>query len=79
VRQCHARVVSSGRLCRHLMEVGKGLVTFGSAADYGAPNGLLTAEAGQPHATSQYGRSKLAATHVVLITPDSIVFCTQTW
>jgi len=54
------------RLAGTCKEVGAGLVTLGSAAEYGAPVGLLTAESDQPQPTSPYGRSKLAATHVVL-------------
>lgn len=47
-------------------EVGAGLLTLGSAAEYGAPIGLLTAESDLPRPTSAYGRSKLAASEVVL-------------
>lgn len=54
------------RLAGICHEFGAALVTLGSAAEYGAPVGLLTAESDQPQPTSPYGRSKLAATQVVL-------------
>lgn len=54
------------RLARTCHEVGAGLVTLGSAAEYGAPVGPLAAESDPPRPTSPYGRSKLAATQSVL-------------
>jgi nucleoside-diphosphate-sugar epimerase len=54
------------RLARTCRDVGAGLVTLGSAAEYGAPVGPLAAESDQPKPTSPYGRSKLAATQTVL-------------
>ena len=54
------------RLARTCLEVGAGLVTLGSAAEYGAPVGPLAAESDEPQPTSPYGRSKLAATQTVL-------------
>ena len=54
------------RLARTCHEVGAGLVTLGSAAEYGAPIGPLVAESDPPQPTSPYGRSKLAATQAVL-------------
>jgi nucleoside-diphosphate-sugar epimerase len=53
-------------LARTCNEVGAGLVTLGSAAEYGAPVGPLTTECDLPQPTSPYGRSKLAATEAVL-------------
>lgn len=53
-------------LARTCREVGAGLVTLGSAAEYGAPVSPLVAESDPPHPTSPYGRSKLAATLSVL-------------
>jgi NDP-hexose 4-ketoreductase len=61
-----ANVELIDRLARTCHEVGAGLLTLGSAAEYGAPIGLLTTESDEPQPTSPYGRSKLAATHVVL-------------
>lgn len=54
------------RLARTCQEVGAKLVTLGSAAEYGAPVGPLVTELDQPQPTSPYGRSKLAATQMVL-------------
>jgi nucleoside-diphosphate-sugar epimerase len=54
------------RLAGTCKEVGARLVTLGSAAEYGAPIGLLTAESDEAQPTSPYGRSKLAATQTVL-------------
>jgi nucleoside-diphosphate-sugar epimerase len=54
------------RLARTCQEVGAGLVTLGSAAEYGAPFGPLASESDLPRPTSPYGRSKLAATQMVL-------------
>lgn len=56
-------VETLARTCR---EVGAGLVTLGSAAEYGAPLGPLAVESDQPQPTSPYGRSKLSATEAVL-------------
>ena len=53
-------------LARTCEEAGAGLVTLGSAAEYGAPIGPLFVESDPPGPTSSYGRSKLAATEVVL-------------
>jgi nucleoside-diphosphate-sugar epimerase len=53
-------------LARTCREVGAGLVTLGSAAEYGTPVGPLVAESDPPRPTSPYGRSKLAATESVL-------------
>lgn len=53
-------------LARTCDETGAGLVTLGSAAEYGAPAGPLAAESDPPRPTSPYGRSKLAATETVL-------------
>lgn len=61
-----ANVALVERLAGTCMEVGTGLVTLGSAAEYGAPIGLLTAESDHPQPTGPYGRTKLTATHVVL-------------
>ena len=54
------------RLARICDDTGAGLVTLGSAAEYGAPAGPLAVESDTPQPTSPYGRSKLAATEAVL-------------
>jgi len=51
------------RTCR---EAGAGLLTLGSAAEYGVPVSPLVAESDPPRPTSPYGESKLAATRLVL-------------
>lgn len=53
-------------LARTCLEVGAPLVTLGSAAEYGAPAGPLAAESDPARPTTPYGRSKLAATELVL-------------
>jgi len=53
-------------LARNCREVGAGLLTLGSAAEYGVPVGALVAESDPSRPTSPYGEAKLAATQLVL-------------
>jgi nucleoside-diphosphate-sugar epimerase len=52
-----------GRTCR---QVGAGLITLGSAAEYGVPVNWVAAESDPPRPTSQYGRSKWEGTQLIL-------------
>jgi nucleoside-diphosphate-sugar epimerase len=66
-----ANVELVAQLSRTCQEAGAGLLTLGSAAEYGAPTRLLAAESDPPRPTSPYGRSKLAATEAVLSRVDA--------
>jgi NDP-hexose 4-ketoreductase len=64
LRQANLELVD--RLARTCRETGAGLLTLGSAAEYGVPVSPLVAESDPPRPTSPYGESKLAATRSVL-------------